>query len=104
MSSDAAYAGSKPELILACSIVLGFLFDYLVFGHLVGIGLTFFIASVIAGYLLLSSYARHSVPRDLYWLLPLALFFAAMPAFLANQLLIVLNGLSALGTLLLPLY
>ena len=103
MSRDAAYAGSKPALILACSIVLGFLFDYLVFGHLVGIGFTFFIASVIAGYLLLSSYARHSVPRDLYWLLPLALFFAAMPAFRANELLMVLNGLATLGTLLLAL-
>lgn len=89
------------RLILVVSLALGLLFDVLIFDAIPGVGFPIFIALIVAGYFGIAFYQKRSVERDLWWLFPVLLFFAAMVAIRASLLLMAINILGCALLLLL---
>ncbi|MBP9756980.1 MAG: DUF4173 domain-containing protein [Candidatus Pacebacteria bacterium] len=100
--------GTNPPLplksaaaIVGLSLILGFLFDYLLWEKVPGIGFSLFILSMVLAYAAVTIIQAKKLRTDVALLLVGALFFAAMVGVRANELLIVLNIGAVIGLALL---
>lgn len=92
---------ARPLPILAVSLALGLLFDYLLYGKLPGAGFLLYVVAIVVGALMVARSSQQPVPRAAYWFLALAVGFAAMVAVRASFELTFMNVALALFLLLL---
>lgn len=91
---------TRSALILGVSLAFGLLWNYFFFDKFpLGIGFTVYVALITAAFFGISRYSNRPIRGDLLWLFPLLMFFAAMVAIRASDLLTVLNVFACLGLL-----
>lgn len=84
--------------VVATSLGLAFVFNFLFFDKQLGISVVLITAVLIGAIYLLG--LRQQMPlRKAWWLIPLILFFASMPAVRANEFLTFLNVCATFGLL-----
>lgn len=85
-----------PMIMATAALLLGWTFNWLFYGHVLGISLLVFVVLLVAGLMGLGILEQKlPEPRNLWLLLPL-LLFAAMAAVRANAFLTVLNVLAVI--------
>ncbi len=85
----------------AAAAGLGILFNYLFFNHVPGISFVIYISLAFAAFFYFAKKYEINIPKEAKWFVPLILFFSAMVAFRANEVLMVFNILVTLVLLLL---
>lgn len=83
------------------SLVLGLLFDYLIFDKLFGVSFGIYITLLLAGFFLLAAHFKISFNKKVFWFVPFILFFSFMPAVRDNGFLTFWNFVITIGLLLL---
>lgn len=86
--------------VIATSLGLAFVFNFMFFDKLIGISVVVITAILIGAVYLLGLRQQVSL-RNAWWLVPLILFFAFMPGVRANEFLTFLNMCATFGLLML---
>ncbi|MBP6944626.1 DUF4173 domain-containing protein [Patescibacteria group bacterium] len=86
--------------VIATSLGLAFVFNFMFFDKLIGISVVVITAILIGAVYLLGLRQQVSL-RNAWWLVPLILFFAFMPGVRANEFLTFLNVCATFGLLML---
>lgn len=94
----------SPARVLGVSLVLGWLFDLLFYGKMLGVSAFLFAAAFLAVLGVLSVYERVQPRWSNLLLFPLILFFAAMIFVRVNGFLTFLNVLTGIGLLMVLAY
>lgn len=94
----------SPARVLGASLVLGWLFDLLFYGKMLGVSAFLFAAALLTMLGMLSVYERVRPRWDNLLLFPLILFFAAMIFVRVNGFLTFLNVITVLGLLMVLAY
>lgn len=90
----------RPLPIFAVSLLLGLLFNYLLFGSVPGIGFGIFIAAIVIGAVLLVARFRRRLTPLAWWFAALSVLFASLVGVRASYELTFMNVVLSLALLL----
>jgi len=89
----------KAPLIVGISFVLGLLFDYFFNGKIPGIGFPIYVGLILVGLLIISTYSKRHISKQILWLLIPLIFFSSMVFVRSSVLLTFLNIVASISLL-----